>query len=76
MQRRSFIGHALIGACFVLPALAVAQPVTLKFSHEAPETAIKGRTAKLMAEPVRSHEDLASSRLSAADLLIVLLLAR
>jgi C4-dicarboxylate-binding protein DctP len=30
-------------------------PVVLKFSHEAPETAVKGRTAKLFAEKVTEY---------------------
>jgi len=37
-----------------LSAAAVAQePVVLKFSHEAPETAIKGKTALVFAEKVK-----------------------
>lgn len=43
-------------ALAVAPAVATANPtITLKFSHEAPEMAIKGRSAKLMAELVEKY---------------------
>lgn len=45
---------ALAAAALVQPALAESQ-VVLKFPHEAPETAIKGRTAKLFAELVEKY---------------------
>lgn len=56
MKRRSLaIAASLAGAALALPVPAFAQQVTLKFSHEAPEMAIKGRSAKLMAELVEKY---------------------
>lgn len=56
ITRRSVaLAACAICAAAALPALAVAQQVTLKFSHEAPEMAIKGRSAKLMAELVSKY---------------------
>lgn len=56
MKRRTWaLGACLVGTALALPGLASAQTVTLKFSHEAPETAIKGRSARLMAELVEKY---------------------
>ncbi|MGE3711870.1 MAG: TRAP transporter substrate-binding protein [Hyphomicrobiaceae bacterium] len=47
---------ALVGSALVVPlSVSAQQVVTLKFSHEAPETAIKGRSAKLLAELVEKY---------------------
>ncbi|RYF37010.1 MAG: TRAP transporter substrate-binding protein [Comamonadaceae bacterium] len=56
MNRRTWaLSACLVGTALAFPTIALAQPVTLKFSHEAPETAIKGRSAKLMAELVEKY---------------------
>ncbi|RYF38606.1 MAG: ABC transporter substrate-binding protein, partial [Comamonadaceae bacterium] len=55
MKRRSLAIASLAGAALALPLPSLAQQVTLKFSHEAPEMAIKGRSAKLMAELVEKY---------------------
>lgn len=56
MLTRRFLVSALcaVGAAS-LSLAASAQQVTLKFSHEAPEMAIKGRSAKMMAELVAKY---------------------
>lgn len=49
---------AALLAALTLSATAWAQdPVVLKFSHEAPETAIKGRTALVFAEKVKEFSN-------------------
>lgn len=55
MKRRSLALAASLSISALLPSIASAQQLILKFSHEAPETAIKGRTAKLMAELVEKY---------------------
>lgn len=55
IPRRSLLASAVFTAAAGLTGMASAQQVTLKFSHEAPEMAIKGRTAKLMAELVSKY---------------------
>lgn len=55
LSRRFFaLAACALGAAFS-SATVSAQQVTLKFSHEAPETAIKGRSAKLFAELVGKY---------------------
>jgi len=55
LTRRFFVAAACAAGAATIAAPATAQQVTLKFSHEAPEMAIKGRSAKLMAELVGKY---------------------
>lgn len=56
ISRSSFLA---VLACGLLTAGAAhsQEPVVLKFAHEAPETAIKGRTAVLFANKVKEYSN-------------------
>jgi C4-dicarboxylate-binding protein DctP len=55
LSRRFFALAACVLGAALSSSAAFADQVILKFSHEAPEMAIKGRTAKLMAELVGKY---------------------
>lgn len=56
LSRSLFLG-VLASGLFAAGAAWSQEPVVLKFSHEAPETAIKGRTAVLFANKVKEYSN-------------------
>ena len=55
LTKRFFVSATCALGAATFSLAASAQQITLKFSHEAPEMAIKGRSAKLMAELVGKY---------------------
>lgn len=54
LNRSAFLG-LVMGGLLAATSAHAQEPVVLKFSHEAPESAIKGRTAVLFANKVKEY---------------------
>ena len=52
---RSIVTSSLIGLIATMGAAQAQSPVVLKFAHEVPETAIKGKTATMFAQKVNEY---------------------
>jgi C4-dicarboxylate-binding protein DctP len=54
---KRLINTSLIALAATLGAAHAQSPVVLKFAHEVPETAIKGRTATMFADKVKEYSN-------------------
>lgn len=55
MIKRTLLSIAAACTVLAISPLVAAQQVTMKFSHEAPESAIKGRSARMLADLVEKY---------------------